>query len=110
MGDADTKGLLLYSNLQPVGYGLLRPFGRGLVVGPVAARTDHEASMLVSELLRSCEGKFVRIDVQDDNLPISLFGGTGLAEVDQVQIMAKGPLPETSGEFKKCALIGHAFG
>jgi GNAT superfamily N-acetyltransferase len=43
-------------------FGVIRPFGRGLVIGPVVARNDIEAKTLIDFLLAHHQGTFVRID------------------------------------------------
>ncbi|TIU08996.1 MAG: GNAT family N-acetyltransferase [Mesorhizobium sp.] len=43
-------------------FGAIRPFGRGLVIGPVVARNGAEAKALIDFLLAHHQGKFVRVD------------------------------------------------
>jgi GNAT superfamily N-acetyltransferase len=43
-------------------FAAIREFGRGLVIGPVVARTDVEAKALIDFLLAHHQGMFVRID------------------------------------------------
>jgi GNAT superfamily N-acetyltransferase len=52
-------------------FGAIRPFGRGLVIGPVVARNGTEAKLLIGFLLAHHQGNFVRIDTD---------GSTNLAE------------------------------
>ena len=45
------------------GYGCVRPWGRGVVIGPVVAANSADARALIAELAASQVGRFVRIDV-----------------------------------------------
>lgn len=45
-----------------VGHALLRTFGRGQLIGPLAARNDAEAIALASSLIAAHTGQFLRID------------------------------------------------
>jgi predicted N-acetyltransferase YhbS len=47
---------------RPVGFSVLRPFGRGEVIGPVVAANLDDAKTLVSHFLATRSGAFVRID------------------------------------------------
>ncbi|MGM3184324.1 GNAT family N-acetyltransferase [Dickeya oryzae] len=44
------------------GFGALRPFGRGYVIGPVIADSAEHARLLISSLMSEVGGEFVRID------------------------------------------------
>ncbi|MBD8890965.1 GNAT family N-acetyltransferase [Roseibium litorale] len=52
------------------GFAVLRPFGRGEVLGPVAAADAGEAKRLMSHIISHCEGRFLRVDTT---------AGTGLS-------------------------------
>ena len=54
---------LLRRDGDVVGFGSLRDFGRGVVVGPVAARCEATARMLIAFLLAQRPGEFLRVDV-----------------------------------------------
>jgi len=44
------------------GYAILRPFGRGDLIGPVVAGGTESAKALIDFILAQCAGRFVRID------------------------------------------------
>lgn len=50
---------------QVVGYAALRPFGRGEVIGPVVANTLEQAQSLMSFLIATCPGAFLRVDTAE---------------------------------------------
>lgn len=60
---------LLRRNGAPVGFAALRDFGRGQVVGPVAAPDVEGAKALIGPILAAHPGKFLRVDT---------IAGTGL--------------------------------
>lgn len=48
-----------------VGYAVLRPFGRGEVIGPVVANTLPQAQSLIGFLIASRPGAFLRVDTAE---------------------------------------------
>jgi hypothetical protein len=44
------------------GFGALRPFGRGEVIGPVIAETETQAQAILSFLMNARTGTFLRVD------------------------------------------------
>ena len=50
---------------QTVGYAALRPFGRGEGIGPVVAKTLEQAQSLMSFLIASRPGAFLRVDTAE---------------------------------------------
>ncbi len=55
-------GVLAETDGQPVGFGLIRPAGRGMLIGPVVAPDEEVAKVLVSRLL-SIGSSLTRIDI-----------------------------------------------
>ncbi|WP_404401891.1 GNAT family N-acetyltransferase [Pelagibacterium halotolerans] len=47
---------------EVVSFATIRDFGRGQVIGPVAARNGNEARRLIAFLLAHSQGQFVRVD------------------------------------------------
>ncbi|TIL37689.1 MAG: GNAT family N-acetyltransferase [Mesorhizobium sp.] len=62
-------------------FSAIRPFGRGLVVGPVVARNGAEAKALIDFLLAHHQGKFVRVDTDVSTDLAEWLTGRGLAHV-----------------------------
>lgn len=62
-------------------FSAIRPFGRGLVIGPVVARNGAEAKALIDFLLAHHQGKFVRVDTDVSTDLAEWLIGRGLAHV-----------------------------
>jgi GNAT superfamily N-acetyltransferase len=62
-------------------FSAIRPFGRGLVIGPVVARNGSEAKALIDFLLAHHQGKFVRVDTDVSTDLAEWLTGRGLAHV-----------------------------
>ncbi|TIM33096.1 MAG: GNAT family N-acetyltransferase [Mesorhizobium sp.] len=62
-------------------FSAIRPFGRGLVIGPVVARNGAEAKALIDFLLAHHQGKFVRVDTDVSTDLAEWLTGRGLAHV-----------------------------
>ncbi len=110
LDDQQTSGLVLIQKAESAGYALCRPFGCGMVIGPVVAGSEFGAKSLVANLLSNLKGKFVRLDLTDNGIDSRWLAGSGLSEVDRVEVMVRATMPETGSKMQKFALIGHAFG
>ncbi|SJM28035.1 GNAT family N-acetyltransferase [Mesorhizobium delmotii] len=62
-------------------FSAIRPFGRGLVIGPVVARNGTEAKALIDFLLAHHQGQFVRVDTDVSTDLAEWLTGRGLAHV-----------------------------
>lgn len=62
-------------------FSAIRPFGRGLVIGPVVARNGTEAKALIDFLLAHYRGKFVRVDTDVSTDLAEWLTGRGLVHV-----------------------------
>jgi GNAT superfamily N-acetyltransferase len=91
-----------------LGFATLRPFGRGEVIGPVVAPDLPAAWALVTHLLSTRQGAFVRIDITDFALS-PLLEAQGLACVDEALRMVRGELPEAAA-VRSFALVNQALG
>ncbi|WP_226092908.1 GNAT family N-acetyltransferase [Dickeya oryzae] len=81
------------------GFGALRPFGRGYVIGPVIADSAEHARLLISSLMSEVGGEFVRIDT-DAALGLGHWlAECGLQPVDAPVTMIRGTpwQPEAGG-------------
>lgn len=94
----------------PGGFAVIRPFGRGHVIGPVVAHSAKEARVLIEQVLCHFSGSFVRVDVTDALSDASWMEDWGLSQVDTVLAMSNAPLPGAKGTLDRYALIGHAYG
>lgn len=104
------EGMVLERAGQPVGFSILRAFGRGHVIGPVVAADETDARTLIACWLRGRAGQFIRVD-----LPLSSGLGDwlvrhGLAPAGDVVAMVRGDLPAAPGPARLHALINQALG
>jgi len=86
------ESVVLERGREIVGFSTLRRFGRGHVIGPVAAqrsRDDLRARALIGHWLTRREGEFVRIDVPSGTSLTDWLTGQGLKHVDTVPKMVR---------------------
>jgi hypothetical protein len=78
------------------GYGCVRTWGRGVVIGPIIARSISAAQSLIADLAGEHVGEFVRIDVTSGSGLSPWLAASGLPDVGPVIAMALGspPVPE----------------
>lgn len=95
---------------EVAGYAIARRFGRGHVIGPVAAESDADARRLTLAQLAALQGQFVRIDVQEAHGLGAFLEGFGLACVGKVTSMVKGQRPVSVGAARIYALANQSFG
>lgn len=91
-------------------FALLRPFGRGLCIGPVIAENTQQARHLIETLLNKVPNAFVRIDIPSDCGLAQWLEDAGLKRVDAVKQMSLGAAPQASGGVQQFALITQAIG
>jgi ribosomal protein S18 acetylase RimI-like enzyme len=106
LGAAET--VVLERDGAALGFAMLRPFGRGEVIGPVVAPDAATAWALIAHLLARRPGAFVRIDITDFTLS-PLLGQAGLACVDEAPRMVRGAVPPP-GAVRSFALVSQALG
>ncbi len=103
-----TIGLEVDGTLQ--GIALLRQFGRGHCIGPVVAQNRQQARQLISQLLRSIPGAFVRIDIPVACGLADWLESLGLACVDRAPRMVLGAAPVSRDAIEQFALVTQAIG
>lgn len=92
------------------GYGCVRRWGRGFVVGPVVARDDADAMALIAALAARHVGDFVRIDVYRSGGLSPWLESLGLPRVGDVLCMALGPPPQARDGVQLYALSNQSLG
>lgn len=93
------------------GFAVLRPFGRGKLIGPVVARNGHDAKALIGFVLAHCEGQFVRIDIPEASGLGSWIAMRGLAPAGGAIAMSSNPEAHRAGAGAHTfALANQAFG
>ncbi|WP_017703429.1 GNAT family N-acetyltransferase [Pseudomonas syringae] len=91
-------------------FALLRPFGRGLCIGPVVAQTVEQARHMIEHLLARVPYAFVRIDIPTDCGLADWLEEAGLKRVDSVTCMSMGAVPQAREGVSQFALITQAIG
>lgn len=76
-----------------VGYATVRPWGRGVVIGPVVAPDASVARALIATLARRHVGTFVRIDVARSAGLSPWLEAIGLPRTDEAVAMVRGTPP-----------------
>ncbi|CAM3331658.1 GNAT family N-acetyltransferase [Pseudomonas floridensis] len=89
---------------------LMRPFGRGLCIGPVIAENAEQARHMIEQLMAKVPYAFVRIDVPSDGGLVDWLEAAGLKRVDAVACMSMGAVPQPSQGVRQFALITQAIG
>jgi GNAT superfamily N-acetyltransferase len=92
------------------GYAIARRFGRGHVVGPVAAESAQDARLLILAQLAKLKGQFVRIDVYAEYGMSDWLKSLGLERVGYATAMVKGRRPVSDGAARMYALANQSFG
>lgn len=92
------------------GYGCVRTWGRGVVIGPIIAADIAGARALIVALAAAYVGQFVRIDVPDAIGMSPWLESIGLPKVNQVAAMALGPLPPHAAGARLFALSNQSLG
>ncbi|MGI4839840.1 MAG: GNAT family N-acetyltransferase [Janthinobacterium lividum] len=95
---------------QLQGFALLRPFGRGLCLGPVIAQDAEQAKHLIETLLHKVPYAFVRIDIPAASGLAPWLEAAGLKQVDTVTQMSKGAIPAATQGVEQFALVTQAIG
>ncbi len=93
-----------------LGYGAIRPFGRGHVAGPVVARSTGDARRLLCFLLAGREGEFIRVDTQADSGLAPWLEEIGLGCAGGGIPMRRGRVPTAPTPFRSFALAAQALG
>ncbi|TDR52065.1 ribosomal protein S18 acetylase RimI-like enzyme [Halomonas ventosae] len=96
-------------NGNPVGFGILRSFGQGDIIGPVVAPDAEHARALLSHLAAKRTGAFVRIDMCDEHGLDSLLSELGLAHVDTPVAMIRGEPQQADLGIRQFAIASQAF-
>jgi GNAT superfamily N-acetyltransferase len=95
---------------QVSGYGCVRPWGRGVVIGPAVAADAADARALIAALAGPHVGRFVRIDVPAAGGLSPWLEEIGLPHVDTVVAMALGELPRQGDGASLFALSNQSLG
>jgi len=102
-------GLVLEGRGGITGFALTRVFGRGRVIGPVAAPDLERAKVLIAPLIERHMGEFLRIDVPQERGLAPWIATAGLPETGSVVRMLRGTEAPAHGAVRTFALASQAF-
>lgn len=105
-----SEGVVLERGGAACGFALLRPFGRGRVIGPVAAPDSGAARLLAGHWIGRHAGDFLRMDVPAASGLPPWLAAQGLEQVDAVTRMVRGPVPAAGHAVRSFALANQALG
>jgi predicted N-acetyltransferase YhbS len=104
-------GVALDHSGAVTGFALLRRFGRGHVIGPVAAPDVDCAKAMIAPVLDRYAGQFLRIDIpKESGLSAWLAATTGLIEAGAVIRMVRGTDASARCPVHTFGLASQAFG
>lgn len=86
-----SRGMVLIRDGRIDACALMRPFGRGKVIGPLFARSEADALAVLGPLMADQAGRYVRIDLRDETSDLARFvGQCGLRVAEKVTRMSRG--------------------
>uniref|UniRef100_UPI003F498261 GNAT family N-acetyltransferase n=1 Tax=Cupriavidus yeoncheonensis TaxID=1462994 RepID=UPI003F498261 len=94
----------------PLGFAILRRFGRGAMIGPVVAPGAGPAKAMIAHLAGLAGGRFLRIDAMADPAIEAWLRDLGLLYVGGVRALTKGAFAPASPDFTTFALADLATG
>jgi GNAT superfamily N-acetyltransferase len=103
------EGAVLERDGELVGFSLIRPFGRGHVIGPLVAPDAACAQALVATWCDAYAGAFVRLDVPGAGGLGDWLAQAGLAQVDTAVIMARNGVPPRDDAVQQFAIVSQAL-
>jgi predicted N-acetyltransferase YhbS len=96
---------------QIIGYGALRAFGRGEIIGPVVTDSKSNAQAIVSFLVAARSGEFLRSDTPNFSALSPWLSAHGLPEVGGgIAMVRAAAAPQPSGPARLFALASQALG
>ena len=103
------EGAVLEHDGAVTGFSLIRPFGRGHVIGPVVAADAACAQALIATWNDAYAGAFVSVDVTGSSGLGEWLAQAGLAEVDTAVTMARHGVPAHDDTVRQFAIVSQAF-
>ena len=106
---AQGRTVVLERGGQLAGFAVLRRYGHGHAVGPVAAPDVDAARLLIADCCRHTEG-FLRVDVDATSGLPPWLESLGLSRTGDVSVMVRGRVPERGPAYGGWALVTQAIG
>jgi GNAT superfamily N-acetyltransferase len=106
-----SEGLVIERAGRIEGFSLMRPFGRGRVIGPIVALDEADALALTGPFVAAHPGAFLRVDTREPQGAYRDFlTVAGMTRYDTVLRMALEALPEPAGPARTFGLVNQALG
>ncbi|QQN75662.1 GNAT family N-acetyltransferase [Croceicoccus sp. YJ47] len=106
----DSSGIVLTRDHEPVGFALLRRFGRGRVIAPIVAPDFEGAKLLATQMLGAQAGHYCRIDTVGGFGMSEWLESIGLPRATTVRTMVRGTLPVVGDGPRVYGIAGQAYG
>jgi hypothetical protein len=108
---ANGQVAILHREGQLAGFAILRPFGRGEVIGPVVAPATTDAKALLAFVIAARAGAFLRVDTLEGSGLVPWLNERGLAHAGGGIAMTRGGSPlQPTKPFHTFALASQALG
>jgi hypothetical protein len=104
------EGVLIEKDGVTLGFSMIRPFGRGHMIGPVVAPDTERARALIAHWAAHYAGYFVRVDVTGASGLGAWVESLGLALAGPSVRMARGQAPVSDGTVGQYAILSQAIG
>ncbi|MGS4984448.1 Predicted N-acetyltransferase YhbS [Pseudosulfitobacter pseudonitzschiae] len=106
-----STGVVVERDGAVCGFAMMRPFGKGIVIGPVVAEDDQMAMCLCAPLIQQCEGRFVRLDTPQQSEHFKAFlSAAGMGVYDTVTEMHLGGFRRATENAQTYGLSSHSLG
>jgi GNAT superfamily N-acetyltransferase len=106
----DGDGYVLVRDGKARGYAISRLFGRGHVIGPIAAENPADARALIEAALARLGRVFVRVDTSASSQLGEWLEGIGLQQVGDATTMILGTPAPSTGPARSFAIANQSFG
>jgi predicted N-acetyltransferase YhbS len=103
------EAVVLEKDGEPVGFSIIRRFGRGYVIGPVVAPDSAGARAVIAHWAGAYAGAFVRVDVTAASGLSAWLPELGLAQVDKAVSMVRGEALATDAGVIQFAVVNQAL-
>jgi GNAT superfamily N-acetyltransferase len=103
------EGAVLEQDGEVTGFSLIRPFGRGHVIGPVVAADAACAQALIATWSDAYAGTFVRVDVTGSSGLGEWLAQAGLTQVDTAVTMGRQGEPPQDATVRQFAIVSQAL-
>jgi hypothetical protein len=93
------------------GFAMCRPFGLGSAVGPVVARDEDDARLLIGHFIEANAGRLLRVDITDSSGRLGEWlTAQGLPDVDKETLMVRGQRSPVPGPEHEFGLASRSYG